>query len=318
MTVEGIALRTLRWIVPACAVLLAFAASTPAQAGVVEIRQAQRIVDGHSETVRLPDSVELPDGVAGPLRATYRMSFNLPQEPQRLAIRAPGLIANARVAFNGHIVSDRLGRPFDPLPRSLDRIRLIEVAQEFVRRGENVIEIEATGAGYVSISPINVGEPSALGLRYERRMLGSVVGPAFVAVVVASLALCVLLLWVRSDSLYRRLRPRHARLGHPRCLVGLARADPGDRCPLHLVDFALLVLRGHVGDLLRAPGRMALATLREGAVAHSRVRRAIAVWRQRDQLVRVRRSNTGGSAVSLRRPSARCRGALRLAPPQRR
>ena len=167
------------------------------------IRQAQRTIDGHSETVRLPDSVELPDGVAGPLRATYRMSFNLPQEPQRLAICAPGLIANTRVVFNGHIVSDRLGRPFDPLPRSLDRIRLIEVAQEFVQRGENVIEIEATGAGYVSISPINVGEPSALGQRYERRMLGSVVGPAFVAVVVASLALCVLLLWAPSgDSLY--------------------------------------------------------------------------------------------------------------------
>jgi signal transduction histidine kinase len=200
----GRAMGALRWVVSACVVLLAFAVTTAAQAGVVvEIWQAQRTIDGHSETVRLPDSVELPDRAAGPLHATYRMSFNLPHEPQRLAICAPGLIANARILFNGHIVSDRLGRPFDPLPRSLDRIRLIEVAQEFVQRGENVIEIEATGAEYVSISSLNVGEPSALGRRYERRILGSVVGPAFVAVVVASLALCVLLLWARSgDSLY--------------------------------------------------------------------------------------------------------------------
>jgi signal transduction histidine kinase/CheY-like chemotaxis protein len=182
----------LLWLVPAV---------TRAQA--IELQQAQRITAEGSATVRLPDTLQAAPGAAQPLRATYRMSFRLESPAHRIAICTPGLIANARIRVNGHVIEDRLDDPLAPLPRSIDRIRLIEVPEEFVHGGDNLLEIEAAGRRFISIAPLSVGPLATLGHRYEARVLGAVVGPALVAVVVASLALCLLLLWARrGDSLY--------------------------------------------------------------------------------------------------------------------
>ena len=72
-----------------------------------------------------------------------------------------------------------------------------------MRPGANLIEIEAAGKTGFSLSVLRIGPARALGARYNRLVFASVVGPAIVAVVVASLGLCVLLLWARSgDALY--------------------------------------------------------------------------------------------------------------------
>ena len=180
---------------------LAWAA--PAHAVSFELRQAVRTLDGQSQTVSLPDSVSLAEGAAEPLRASYRMSLDLPGAPHRLAVFVPGLIAHDRILFNGRVIDDHMADPMAPLPRSIHRIRYIEVAQEFVRTGTNIIEIEAAGRNFVSMSPVNVGDTASLGDRFERRVAGAVLGPAAVALVVGTLALCVLLIWARTrDSLY--------------------------------------------------------------------------------------------------------------------
>ncbi len=183
--------------------VMAAAAAEAADDGIVELTHAERVVDGRREEVRLPDWVSLPDGATGPARATYRMSVDLPPQTGRVALCVPGLRAHARIAFNGHVVDDRIDRPNDPLPRSLASIRLIEIPREFVRPGANVIEIEAAGRTSFSISTLRIGPVRALGMRFDRLVFASVIGPAIVAVVVASLGLCVLLLWARSgDPLY--------------------------------------------------------------------------------------------------------------------
>ncbi len=179
------------------------AAAGPVQMQMDEITAALRTVAGSETMVTLPDLIKLPAGTATPLHATYRATFRLQGEPRRLAMSMPGLIAHDRIRVNGHVVDDRMSDPMAPLPRSLSRIRFIEIAQEFVRAGDNVIEVEVAGRPYVSLSRINVGDRQAMQHRYEKRLLGAVIGPAFVAVVVFSLSLCVLLLWARrGDALY--------------------------------------------------------------------------------------------------------------------
>jgi signal transduction histidine kinase/FixJ family two-component response regulator len=171
-------------------------------AQLVTLDHAQRVSATGSKDVTLPDTLTLVPGYAPPVRATYRMSVHV-ATVQRLAICMPGLIAHARIRFNGHVVDDRLDNPLAPLPRSVDRIRLIDVPAEFVHDGENILEIEAAGPRLISVSRVNVGTRASAAYRYERRILGAVIGPAFVAVAVGSLALCVLLLWARrGDSLY--------------------------------------------------------------------------------------------------------------------
>lgn len=188
-----------------CLIGLLWPAAARAQvvAQVVELRQAERTSATGIERVELPDTLALSAGADALVRATYRLSVDLAEPPRRLAVYLPGLLAHARLRFNGHVIDDRLAEPLDPRPRSLHRIRLIDIPEDFVHRGVNLLEIEAAGPRQISISPVSVGARAVLTQRYERRVLGTVVGPAFVAVVMGSLALCVLLLWARGgDSLY--------------------------------------------------------------------------------------------------------------------
>ena len=174
-----------------------------AQPTTTELREAKREIAGVVSSVRLPDTPQAPPGAVPPLRASYRMLVAIQSPAQQLSLFVPGLQAHARVRFNGHLVDDRLDDPLSPLPRSIDGIRLIDIPVEFVRSGNNLLEVETAGRGRLSLSPITIGPREALAPLYNQRVLAVVVGPAFVAVVVASLALCVLLLWLRRrDPLY--------------------------------------------------------------------------------------------------------------------
>jgi signal transduction histidine kinase/CheY-like chemotaxis protein len=193
---------------PLAIVLLAWllAPSPPAAAAAdtfVELRRAERSTAQGTQTVTLPDSPVLPAGADAPLRATYRLDFQLEGPLTRMAMCLPGLIAHARIRVNSHLVFDRLDDPMAPLPRGSERLRFIEVPQEFVRLGHNDIEIEIAAPRSASVSQLFVGQPGLLEQRYARRLFGVITGPAIVAMVVASLALCVLLLWARrGDALY--------------------------------------------------------------------------------------------------------------------
>jgi signal transduction histidine kinase/CheY-like chemotaxis protein len=194
-------LRRIGGLASSLALLCAWPVAAHAQ--LIELREAQRATPAGTVAVSLPDTLRAAPGDAPPLRATYRMSFEQAVASQPLSLCMPGLIAHARLKLNGHVIDDRLADPLAPLPRSANRIRLIDIPQEFVLAGTNRLEIEAAGRTFISISPVNLGPRAALGARYEKRMLGAVIGPAFVAVAVGSLALCVLLLWARTgDALY--------------------------------------------------------------------------------------------------------------------
>ncbi|WP_310385727.1 hybrid sensor histidine kinase/response regulator [Roseateles sp.] len=170
---------------------------------VTELRQAERESGGGRSRVQLPDSLQAPSNATPPLRALYRLKLNLANPPQRLALLVPGLRAHARIHFNGHLLDDSQADPLAPLPRSLARIRLIDIPVEFVRQGDNLLEVDAAGRTLISLSPISIGPRAALLPGYNMRVLAVVIGPAFVAAVIASLALCVLLLWARRhDALY--------------------------------------------------------------------------------------------------------------------
>lgn len=183
------------------AVALGAAAAGCAAAGAPAIDTAERMTaDGRADRVRLPDRV-----AASPTApVTYRLQATLAPPLRDLAVYLPGLVAHARIAVNGHVVDDRLADAAQPLPRSVRRLRVIPLPSEFVQPGRNDIEIVAAGPGTISVSAVWLGDEEALRQMHERRLLGVVIGPAFVATVMACLALCVLLLWVRHgrDPLY--------------------------------------------------------------------------------------------------------------------
>ena len=192
--------RCLPWLAGVALLLLA---SFGARAEELEIVRAERVTSEGSVAVKLPDQLKLAPGAPPPARATYRMTAAIAGPPRRLAIYMPGLWAHARITFNGHVIDDRLDKALEPLPTKLERMRLIEVPGEFVRSGDNVIEIEAAGPEQVSISPLFVGSRDTLESQYEMRVFGAVIGPAIVSVVVASVAICLLLIWGRRrDPLY--------------------------------------------------------------------------------------------------------------------
>jgi len=169
----------------------------------IELLEAVRQTGGSVSSVQLPDDLQAPAGAEPPLRAAYRMAITLEAPPQRLALFVPGMLANARIRFNGHLIDDRQDDPTAPRPLGIDRIRLIDIPEEFVRTGENLLQVEASARTGLSLSPMTIGPRAVLAQRYTVRVLATVVGPAFVAVVIASLGLCMLLLWVRQrDALF--------------------------------------------------------------------------------------------------------------------
>jgi hypothetical protein len=93
----------------------------------------------------LPHFAELEPGKNGPVRRRYLWATHFASAPRGFALYFSGLEAHARASVNGHVVSD-FGAPADArLPRSIDRVVLIPVADEFWRVGDIRIELDVAG-----------------------------------------------------------------------------------------------------------------------------------------------------------------------------
>lgn len=162
---------------------------------------AQRTCKSVTADVRLPDYMEAEPGDGRPVVCRYRLSVAAGLQGQGFFI--PGLVANARVQVNGHVIVDGLRDMTLPLPRSVDRIVLIEVPDNLWKPTQNVLEISAAGPRLLRLSRVYLGPMPTVTRLHRARVAGVVVGPALVAAVVGTLGLCMLLLWRRSrDPLY--------------------------------------------------------------------------------------------------------------------
>ena len=188
-------------ISPAAAPLSTAIATTPT---VQVLRKAERgNEEGSTSTVTLPDRGELGPGEQGPLRLTYRWHLTLSAPLQGYALYLPGVKAHAVVRLNGHVLADDSGQSDLPLPRSVDRLVLLAVPDEFWRAGNNVIELQAVGSNWLSIPALQLGPAAELVGRHRTRVLALVVLPAAVAAIVGALGLCMLLIWSRErEALY--------------------------------------------------------------------------------------------------------------------
>ena len=173
----------------AAAAMFSLAAAEP----VVEVlRQAERTdANGLTSTVTLPDTVELAPGEPPPLRRSYRWRLFLQVPPNGHALYLPGLFAHSVISVNGHVLKDGSARNDQQLPRSVDRLVLLNVPDAFWQAGENTIELQAVGLKLVAVSALQFGPAAELAARQRNRVLVVVILPAVVAAVVATLGLCL-------------------------------------------------------------------------------------------------------------------------------
>ena len=156
---------------------------------------ARRSCKGTAVDVILPDEVESAPDMIGPVTCRYRL--NVPGGINGQGLFLPGLAAHARIEINGHAIIDSLRDAQQPLPRSLDRIVLVEVPDEMWGAGQNTVDIVAAGPDHFSLSRAYLGPLPEVRRRHHQRVLGVIVGPALVAAIVGTLGLCMLLLWRR-------------------------------------------------------------------------------------------------------------------------
>ncbi|MEO7151343.1 MAG: ATP-binding protein [Burkholderiaceae bacterium] len=191
----------LRWVgLLGVGVSILGSAAEPAS---VELWQAERTFDGQRSTVDLPDTERLAPGATGPVRAQYRLRFRIDDPAVHTAVLIPGLIGQARIGLNGRLLDEPIVDPMRDMSSKWQRIRSITLPRDAVVAGGNVLDIDLAGARSISLSSISVGDRAAIERRQQLLMFASIVGPAVIAVVVATVALCLLLLWVRRhDPLY--------------------------------------------------------------------------------------------------------------------
>jgi signal transduction histidine kinase len=160
--------------------------------------QAQRIdPNGQASTTMLPDNQRLDPSRAGPLERTYRWHFDLADTHFDRALYFPGLRAYSRLVVNGHTVFDNRSSLAADLPRGSDAPLLVPVYRDHWRLGRNVVELQALGSTALSVSALEVGATGILAERRRLRVLGTVVGPALVAAVIATLGVSMIFLWSR-------------------------------------------------------------------------------------------------------------------------
>ncbi len=162
---------------------------------VVTLQQAIRFDAAGSQQVTLPDTVQIDS--ADWVQRRYRIDFAAPATPGALALYLPGARANIRLSLNGAVLVDGLGPAMLARVAGMDRHRLIEVPASLWRPGQNSIEVVAVGRGLVSLSPILVGELRKLQRLRDQRVLVQVDLPAASSLVIGSLAITVLVLWMR-------------------------------------------------------------------------------------------------------------------------
>ena len=192
-------------LVAASLAVSTFAADGPGDgaSGDVHVASAAlRRCDGEpAKSVSLPDSASRASGDARPLRCSYRLS--IPWEMRHAGIYIPTLRANATISVNTVEVSKSVRDAARPMPRSVDRIALVDVPDPIWHAEANVIDIDATGLDTIVLSKVSVGAIERLRQAQRLRVLGVFIGPCLVAAVVGTLGLCMLLLWARQrEGLY--------------------------------------------------------------------------------------------------------------------
>jgi signal transduction histidine kinase len=181
------------------AVALAGAAAAAAPP-VIEIREVERSGPASAAgPVSLPDQLDAatPDTI---VRATYRREVDLGPQPTRVALYASGVIGSLRVALNGAVLRDEITEPLAPAPRSLGRLRFVELPDALLQPGRNRIELELAGRGGASLSVLRLGDRDELAVLRDRKALAMVIGPAIVATVVGCLGASMLVLYLRRRS----------------------------------------------------------------------------------------------------------------------
>ena len=154
-----------------------------------------------AKDVKLPDTVFLARGQAGPVRCDYRLV--VPRGPHEAGLYLPALSAFAVIEVNGIEVFNSRHGAMQTQPRSIDRIVVVEVPDAAWLDSGNVVDIRASGPFAIAMSRMRLGPIDALRRHQRLRILGVFVGPSLVAAVVGTLGLCMLLLWVRRrDGLY--------------------------------------------------------------------------------------------------------------------
>lgn len=143
---------------------------------------------------KLPDEVDAPAPGAG---VTCRYLFRVAKPVPGQGIFLPGLLAHMKLQVNGQTVADTLREAASTLPRSFNRIVLVEVPDSAWADGANVIELTASGTTFFSVSRLHLGPLPALRRLHHWKVLGVVIGPAIVASILGTLGLCMLLLWRR-------------------------------------------------------------------------------------------------------------------------
>lgn len=168
------------------------------------VEQAERKRDSEpARTVALPDTVEAasPDAT---VTAAYVVEVELENLPRPVAMYASGVLGWMRIRVNGSLLLDEIADPLPPAPRSLGRLRLVDLPPALLGPGANRVEIELAGRGLVSLSTLRFGGRDDMAALRDRKALAMVIGPLIVAAVVGGLGLSVLVLYLRlrSEAMY--------------------------------------------------------------------------------------------------------------------
>jgi signal transduction histidine kinase/CheY-like chemotaxis protein len=191
-------------IVFALALLIAAGNAAAALQAPVTLVRAERIEpDGRVTVVKLPDEVE----DANIVERRYRLAFDAGAEisPDPMDLYLPGLLAPARITFNGHLVFNRLREPLGPRPTNLNAMRVIDLPPAYWVAGVNRIEITLRAPRYISLSRVIIGPYAPVRAMHDRKAVAVVFGPMLVATVIVCLGASVLLIYLR-----RRAEPMYA------------------------------------------------------------------------------------------------------------
>lgn len=175
-------------------------AAAQAQSPPQLLEEAVRVIPGaEPQRITLPDSVEKPRADEGSVfQATYALRAELSGD-EATAIYLPGVRTPARVKINGHVVSDQITGRVPQGRRGADKLLLVNVPAEFVRRGVNEIEITVAGLQSTTLSKVWIGNADELRRLRDRKVLLVVEGPIVASAVIMALSLSVLVLWVRQN-----------------------------------------------------------------------------------------------------------------------
>ncbi len=177
------------------ALMLPLFALAAAQALLVD---AEQVSHGQAQPVTLPIRIVLDPGQPGPASVTLRWQADFSEVPQGLALYFPVLAAHMRLTVNGQTVANTLSEAGAELPRSVDRIVLLPVADALWQRGVNTIELVASGPRWLKVSAPWLGPMRELAQRQRGRVLAVVIGPLIAAAVVGTLGFGMLVLWSRT------------------------------------------------------------------------------------------------------------------------